>query len=103
MLFLGLWVLALSEVSPSAAPPSPLDALDPMQIPAEDRAVGLPNGTVAVLGSSRGRHAEAAKCIAVSPDGRWVASGSRDHTVRLWNPVDLRSLQVLEGHTDDVD
>jgi WD40 repeat protein len=82
---------------------SPLDELDAGRISADDRTPDLPPETVAILGSNRGRHSEAAKCLAVSPDGKWVASGSRDHTIRIWHPSSLRELQVLHGHRGDVD
>ena len=32
----------------------------------------------------------------------WLASGSDDHTVRIWNPATGACLQTLEGHTQAV-
>jgi WD40 repeat protein len=40
--------------------------------------------------------------VAWSPDGRYLASGSRDNTVRVWDAADGRLLRTLEGHTDTV-
>ena len=39
--------------------------------------------------------------IAFSPDGKFIASASRDNTVRLWRP-DGSLVNVLEGHGDRV-
>jgi WD40 repeat protein/transcriptional regulator with XRE-family HTH domain len=40
--------------------------------------------------------------IAFSPDGRFLASASRDGTLRLWDVQDEQSIHVFEGHKHDV-
>ena len=47
-------------------------------------------------------HTKAIWCVAISPDGRWLVTGSWDETARLWdlkskNPAD--GSRVLKGHT----
>ncbi len=40
--------------------------------------------------------------VVFNPDGRTVATASRDSTARIWDVATGRELKVLEGHTDDV-
>lgn len=40
--------------------------------------------------------------VDLSPDGAWLAAGSADGTIHLWEVASGRRLAVLEGHTDDV-
>ncbi|CAG8090006.1 unnamed protein product [Penicillium nalgiovense] len=47
-------------------------------------------------------HSDAVVSVAFSPDGRLLASGSWDETVRLWDPATGALTQTLEGHSDAV-
>ncbi|MGB7924276.1 MAG: caspase family protein [Pyrinomonadaceae bacterium] len=41
--------------------------------------------------------------VAFSPDGKWLASGGDDYTVRLWEISSGKELKVFRGHEDEVD
>jgi WD40 repeat protein len=47
-------------------------------------------------------HDNAIGAVAYSPDGKWIASASMDHTVRLWQAASGQPGPVLRGHTDEV-
>src|SRR5438270_477711 len=70
--------------------PSPLDRLDPKQIPELDRFDWQPKELVSVLIEHRGRHGAPATCLAWTRDGKHVISGGTNSHVRLWDPTTLR-------------
>ena len=47
-------------------------------------------------------HTNAVVALAVLHDGR-LASGSQDHTIKLWNPASSACEATLQGHTDSVE
>ncbi len=58
-----------------------------------------PRALRALLGTGHGRPVN---CVAWSPDGRLLASGSDDSTVKIWDAASGRPLQTLEGHKHHV-
>jgi RNA polymerase sigma factor (sigma-70 family) len=68
--------------------------------PAEKDAAGdpLPAGAVSRLGTLRFRHASTIYSIAFAPDGKVVATGSLDNTVRLWDTATGKELARLGWH-----
>jgi sugar lactone lactonase YvrE len=44
-------------------------------------------------------HSHEVRCLAVSPSGRLLASGSADRTARLWSLPDGTAVKTLKGHT----
>jgi WD40 repeat protein len=51
----------------------------------------------------RPRDSFALLAVAFSPDGKVIATGSQDTSVRLWNAGDGKEITILRGHRDYVD
>jgi WD40 repeat protein/tRNA A-37 threonylcarbamoyl transferase component Bud32 len=49
-----------------------------------------------------GGHAGSVWSVAYSPDGKYLASGGEDKTVRIWDAATGQELHTLSGHTDAV-
>ncbi|GAB4276669.1 MAG: hypothetical protein Fur0025_02020 [Oscillatoriaceae cyanobacterium] len=47
-------------------------------------------------------HSELVKSVAISPNGKIIASGSLDHTVKLWDLETGKLLHAFTGHTGPV-
>ena len=63
----------------------------------------LPMGTAtAQLIATLEGHTDNVWSVAFSPDGKTLASGSFDGTVRLWEVPSGKLLHVLTGHTNSV-
>ena len=45
-------------------------------------------------------HTDSVSSVAWSPDGKTLASGSGDKTVKLWEAATGKLLATLQGHTD---
>jgi WD40 repeat protein/serine/threonine protein kinase len=80
--------------------PSPLDQLDPTKIPGDAKAAWKASGfdgkdVVAVLGEHRRRHWGGINCLAVSPNGKLLATGGFDRVIRIWDAADLRERFVI--------
>lgn len=47
-------------------------------------------------------HSDTVSSVAISPDGKIIASGSLDKTIKLWDIVTVNSLATLVGHSSAV-
>jgi WD40 repeat protein len=68
-----------------------------------DHTIRLWRYPPATTGSARlAGHAKEVLALAFSPDGKTLASGSADKTVRLWNVEKTEAGRVFSGHADEV-
>ena len=47
-------------------------------------------------------HSESVDSVSFSPDGKYIASGSLDYTVKLWEVESGKEIRTFTGHTYDV-
>ncbi|KAL3854443.1 hypothetical protein ACJMK2_013712 [Sinanodonta woodiana] len=81
----------------------------------DEAVTGLRNGDLVIwnlrtgtasrqLLASSGAHAHSreVKAVALSDDGRYLASGSADGTLKVWDMATERLVHALSGHSDEV-
>ena len=90
-------------------------AQTPTQSPEPSRGLGIPSNTTQRSSSEKNGpttakpelvlqtgHTKPVNAIAISPDGRWLASGSEDNTTKIWDLATGSVLRTLTGHTKRV-
>ena len=65
-----------------------------------DGSAPLPLGALVRLGTARPPNGPAVTCVAFAPDGKTLAAGSQDKTVRLWDVGTGKEVRRLVGHGD---
>ena len=50
----------------------------------------------------KGSHGRRINTIAFSPDNNYVATGSVDSTIKLWDILEMKEVKTFVGHTDEV-
>lgn len=87
---------------PTATPtPQPSPTPVPLVIPTAQPIEAGSAADVHALRSFAGSD-QTVLSVDLSADGAWLAAGSADGTIRLWDAASGRQLALLEGHTDDV-
>src|SRR5262249_23310739 len=89
-----------SIAKPVPTPPaleSPLALLDPAKIAADEREPNQPKELVAVVGSRHMRHWGIVNHVAISREGKTIASVGDDRKARLWDVATLREKAVIDG------
>ncbi|HYV37333.1 MAG TPA: WD40 repeat domain-containing protein [Gemmataceae bacterium] len=97
---LCLGALRLPAAPPQVAPSPPLAGQRQVENlpPQRNDCHGdpLPEGALARLGTTRLRHNDGVSHVAYSPDGKLLASTSRDRTLRIWESATGRQVHVFQ-------
>ncbi|NCR45853.1 MAG: protein kinase [Microcystis aeruginosa G13-01] len=83
---------------PSPPPPNPQPVVTQKQPPVMPKI----NPSVSPLDKTLTGHSDCLDSVAYSPDGRYLASGSRDNTIKIWEVATGKELRTLTGHSEIV-
>ncbi|MCA2723233.1 MAG: protein kinase [Microcystis sp. M136S2] len=62
----------------------------------------LSSGSFLYLDKTLTGHSESVQSVVYSPDGRYLASGSSDNTIKIWEVATGKQLHTLTGHSSGV-
>ncbi len=81
---------------PSPPPPNPQPVVTQKQPPVIPKI----NSSVSPLDKTLTGHSNWVYSVVYSPDGRYLASGGSDNTIKIWEVATGRELRTLTGHSD---
>src|SRR6266702_4114160 len=84
-----------------APPPQEPTFINPLPLPIPPLPFPSPGEKLGVLRVLSG-HNDSVLCLALSADGQKLVSGSRDQTIKVWDPSTGQKIGSLTGHTDYV-
>ena len=90
------------SISDSLVTEQPDDSTQPLPTADSDLSLSANSTQEARLRVTLKEHTDFVSSVAFSPDGRTLASGSWDNTIRLWNPRTAEHLRTLIGHSNNV-
>ncbi len=67
---------------------------------ASESGIALRDGRTGELKADLKGHDDAVTCVAFSPDGKTLASGSADKTIKLWDVAKGKERATIKGHTN---
>ncbi|MGI9068670.1 MAG: caspase family protein [Pyrinomonadaceae bacterium] len=90
------------QKKPSKNPPDPQDIMKSMKVEAIGQVVLWDVSSGREIGALKG-HGKGVTSVAFSRDGRLLASGSTDNTIRIWDLATKSELRTLTGHTSNIE
>jgi predicted NACHT family NTPase len=94
-------MLTGANANPEQATLLSIRALRTMYVPQADEAlVKAVSQVYAVKNFSN--HSDIINGVALSPDGRYVLTGSRDKTAKLWDVTTGKEIRTFSGHSDSI-
>ena len=82
--------------------PDPQDLMKTMKVEATGQVVFWDVASGRETGALKG-HGKGVTSVAFSRDGRLLASGSTDNTIKIWDVASKRELRTLTGHTSNIE